>query len=150
MLLLDQPIVESLKIPLDVIVLRVFLHRVAQMPLSQWNDPLLRLMTFWTRALLGAIVGLLMALLRTSKIQLDYERPPGGDAKRIILRAIKRSEKVLPLNAALRITRLSASRYHSWCRAEAGCHLDDQPSCPDAGKYASSEVDLSDVFLAVV
>jgi transposase InsO family protein len=81
-------------------------------------------------ALLGAIVGLLIALLRTSKIQLDYERLPDGDAKRILLRAIKRSEKVLPLNAALRITRLSASRYHGWCRAEAGCDLDDQPSCP--------------------
>ena len=27
-------------------------------------------------------------------------------------------------------SRLSASRYHDWCRAEAGCDLDDQPSCP--------------------
>jgi putative transposase len=36
----------------------------------------------------------------------------------------------LPLSAALRITRLSASRYHSWCPAEAGCDLDDHPSCP--------------------
>ena len=26
--------------------------------------------------------------------------------------------------------RLSSSRYHSWCRSEAGCDLDDQPSCP--------------------
>ena len=80
--------------------------------------------------LLGAVVGLLMALLRASKVQLDYERLPEGEAKRILLRAIKRTGKVLPLNAALRITRLSASRYHGWCRAEAGCDLDDQPSCP--------------------
>jgi transposase InsO family protein len=81
-------------------------------------------------ALLGAVVGLLIAMLRVSKLQLDYERLPEGDAKRTLLRAIERAEKVLPLNAALRITRLSASRYHSWCRAEAGCELDDQPSCP--------------------
>ncbi len=35
---LDQPIVEPLMIPLDVIMLRVFLNRVAEMPLSQWDD----------------------------------------------------------------------------------------------------------------
>jgi hypothetical protein len=38
----------------------------------------------------------------------------------------------LPLDAALRITRLSASRYYRWCRAEAGCELDDRSSCPRA------------------
>jgi putative transposase len=81
-------------------------------------------------ALLGAVVGLLIALLRVSKVQLDYERLPEGDAKKILLRAIERARKVLPLSAALRITCLSASRYHGWCRAEAGCDLEDQPSCP--------------------
>jgi putative transposase len=69
-------------------------------------------------------------MLRVSKVRRDYERLPNSDAKRILLRAIERAGKVLPLNAALRITRLSASRYHSWCRAEAGCDLDDHPSCP--------------------
>ena len=39
-------------------------------------------------ALLGAVVGLLIAMLRISKVQLDYERLPDGDAKRILLRAI--------------------------------------------------------------
>ncbi len=81
-------------------------------------------------ALLGAVVGLLIAVLRASKVQLDYERLPDGDAKKILLRSIERARKVLPLNAALRITRLSASRYHGWCRAEAGCDLEDQTSCP--------------------
>ena len=32
-------------------------------------------------ALLGAVVGLLIAMLRISKVQLDYERLPDGDAK---------------------------------------------------------------------
>ncbi len=81
-------------------------------------------------ALLGAVVGLLISMLRVSKIQLDYERLPEGDAKRILLRAIERARKVVPLGATLRITRLSASRYHGWCRDEAGCDLEDQPSCP--------------------
>jgi hypothetical protein len=36
---LDQPIIESLMIPLEVIVLGVFLHSVAQMLLSQRDDP---------------------------------------------------------------------------------------------------------------
>jgi transposase InsO family protein len=81
-------------------------------------------------ALLGAVVGLLIATLRASKIQLDYERLPDGEAKKILLRAIGRARNVLPLNAALRVTRVSASRYHGWCHADAGCELDDQPSCP--------------------
>jgi len=81
-------------------------------------------------ARLGAMVTLLIAVLRASKVKFDYERFPECDAKRILLRAIKRARKVLPLSATLRITRLSASRYHGWSRAEAGCDLDDQPSCP--------------------
>ena len=80
--------------------------------------------------LLGAVVGLLIATLRASKVQLDYERLPDGDAKKILLRSIERARKVLPLSAALRITRLSASRYHGWCRDADGCDLDDQPGCP--------------------
>jgi hypothetical protein len=35
---LDQPILESPMIPLDMIMLCVLLHSVAQMPLSQRND----------------------------------------------------------------------------------------------------------------
>jgi putative transposase len=81
-------------------------------------------------ALLGAIVGILIAMLRVSKVRLEYERLPEGESKRILLRAIERAGKVLPLHSALRIARLSSSRYHSWCRTEAGCELDDQSSCP--------------------
>jgi transposase InsO family protein len=80
--------------------------------------------------LLGAIVGLLTAMLRVSKVRFDFERLPDGEDKMILLRAIERSVKAMPLLAALRITRLSPSRYHSWYRAEVGCDLDDQSSCP--------------------
>ena len=37
-------------------------------------------------AVLGAVVGLLIAMLRVSKVQLNYERLPEGNAKRILLR----------------------------------------------------------------
>jgi hypothetical protein len=76
------------------------------------------------------VVGLLIAILRVSKIRPNHERFPEGDVKRVLLRAIERAGKALPLNAALRIVHLSPSRYHSWCRAEAGCELDDRSSCP--------------------
>jgi transposase InsO family protein len=69
-------------------------------------------------------------MLRVSKVRFDFERLPDGEDKRILLRAIERSVKAMSLLAALRITRLSPSRYHSWCRTEVGCDLDDQPSCP--------------------
>jgi hypothetical protein len=81
-------------------------------------------------ALLGAVVGLLIVMLRVSNVWLDCERLPEGDPKRILLRAIKRAGKVLPLNTALRIAHLSASRHHAWRRTEAGCDLGDQSSCP--------------------
>ena len=60
-------------------------------------------------ALLGSVVGFPIAMLRVSNLWLDYERRPDGDAEKILLRSIERARKVLPLSAALRITRLSAS-----------------------------------------
>jgi hypothetical protein len=50
-------------------------------------------------ALLGAIVGLLIAMLRVSKVRLDYERLLEGESKRVLLRAIERAGKALPLSA---------------------------------------------------
>jgi putative transposase len=48
----------------------------------------------------------------------------------MLLRSVERASKVLPLSSALRVARLSSSRYHSWRQLEAGCELDDQSSCP--------------------
>ena len=45
---------------------------------------------------LGAIVGLLVAILRVSKQRLDHERLPEGNGKRALLRAIERASKVVP------------------------------------------------------
>ena len=81
-------------------------------------------------AFLGAMVGVLAAVTRVSKSRLDFERIPDANSKRVILRAIDRSKKTMPLTASLRLAGISASRYHSWCRTEEGCDLEDQPSCP--------------------
>ena len=81
-------------------------------------------------ALLAGVVGLLAAMLRASRSRIDYARHADGESKAALLRAIERASTVLPLRSALRIARLSPSRYHSWRQLEAGCELEDQPSCP--------------------
>ena len=131
----DQDLFPELEIPRSTI--RSWIHRGApdvvtcDLLVHDRADLLAEIRQYQQRAaLLGAIVGLLIAMLRVSKVQLDYERLPEGESKKVLLRAIERAGKVLPLHAALRIARLSSSRYHSWCRAEAGCELDDQSSCP--------------------
>ncbi len=94
-------------------------------------------------ALLGAIVGVFVALVRVSKTHLKFDRIPEGGSKRILLRAIERSRKVMPLTAVLRIVGISPTRYHSWCRAAEGCDLEDQPSCPKVvpARLTSEEVE---------
>lgn len=94
-------------------------------------------------ALLGAIVGVLVALLRVAKTRFDFERIPESDSKRALLRAITRSKKAVPLNAVLRVAGISPSRYHSWCRVADGCDLEDQPSCPKTvpSRLTSEEVE---------
>jgi len=58
-------------------------------------------------AVLGSIVGLLVAIVRVSARPLDHERLPEGNGKRSLLRAIERASRVVPLTAALRIAHLS-------------------------------------------
>ncbi len=54
-------------------------------------------------AVLGAIVGLPVAMSRVSERRLDHERLPEGSGKRALLRGIERASRVIPLSAALRI-----------------------------------------------
>ena len=82
--------------------------------------------------LLGAIVRLLIALLRALDVRLDRTRLPEGAAKSRLLRAIDRAQDALSLRGALRVLHLSPSRYHQWRRAEQVCELDDQVSCPQS------------------
>ena len=54
-----------------------------------------------------AIMVLLLVLVRTFRLRLDFERLPDGNGKQKLLRAIERACKALPLRIVLRILRLS-------------------------------------------
>jgi transposase InsO family protein len=79
---------------------------------------------------LGAIIGLLVALLRALDVQLEGTRGPQGAAKARLMRAIDRVQGTLSLRVALRILHLSPSRYYQWRRDKRFCELDDAASCP--------------------
>ena len=77
-----------------------------------------------------AIMGLLVALVRSFGLKLSDQRLPEGAQKERVLKAIERPRKFLPLRVALRVIGLSVARYNSWRRAQVRCELDDRPSCP--------------------
>ena len=76
--------------------------------------------------ILGAIIRLHLAILRTLNVRLDWTRLPEGTAKTQLLRAIDRGQGVFSLRGALRVLCLSRSRYHQWRQAEQICELDDR------------------------
>jgi len=76
-----------------------------------------------------ALFRLAVVAMKASGFSLDSSRLPDGSNKAMLLRAIERSHAVLPLRVALRLLRLSPSRYHSW-KNEDECGLDDVSSCP--------------------
>ncbi len=81
-------------------------------------------------SMLTAVLRLVLALLRISAFKLELQRVTEGAAKKVILSAVERARRSMPLSAALRVLRLSAARYHAWVRADEACGLDDRPSCP--------------------
>ena len=72
---------------------------------------------------------LVVVLLKISGFTLARCRVAAGSKKALLLRAIEHSRESFSLRAALRILKLSATRYHSWKREER-CALDDVASCP--------------------
>jgi transposase InsO family protein len=80
--------------------------------------------------ILSTLLRLTMVLVRISGCRLDRHRLPDASAKPTLLHAVERARRSMPLSAVLRVLHLSPSRYHAWVRAEQGCDLEDQPSCP--------------------
>ena len=76
-----------------------------------------------------ALFRLVVVLVKVSGYSLDNSRLPDGPKKTKLLRAIELSLSVIPLLVALRLLRLSPSRYHTW-KNEDECGLDDISSCP--------------------
>ena len=150
----DPDLFPELQIPSSTI--RCWLHRgaVDVETAEVLEDDRLKLLTEYRElqrrvAFLGAMVGVLVALIRVSKSRLDFERIPDANSKRVILRAIDRSKKAMPMTASLRLAGISASRYHSWCRAQEGCDLVDQPSCPRVmpSRLTSDEVAIIETMV---
>lgn len=79
---------------------------------------------------LGAIIRLLLALVRTVGWHLDQIRLPEGPARVKLLRAIERVQPVLSLKCTLRLLHLSPSRYHRWPLVERICGIDNGAICP--------------------
>jgi transposase InsO family protein len=131
----DRDLFPELNIPRSTI--RSWIHRgvpdvvTCDLAVGDRSDLVVEIRELRHRAaLLGAVIGLLIAMLRVSKVNFEYERLPDGDSKATLLRSIERASRILPLHSALRIARLSSSRYHRWCREVEGCDLNDRPSCP--------------------
>jgi hypothetical protein len=98
----DPDLFPELKIPRSTI--RSWLHR--GIPDVITCGSLIEIQELRHRAaVLGAIVGLLVAMLRVSERRGDRERLPEGNGKRALRRAIERASRVVPLSVALRITR---------------------------------------------
>ena len=76
-----------------------------------------------------ALFRLVVVSMKVSGFSLDNARLPDGLRKTRLLRTIESSLSVLPLQVALRLLRLSPSRYHSWKNGDE-CGLDDMSSCP--------------------
>ena len=90
---------------------------------------------------LAALLRVVIVVLKLSGISLSNIRIPEGTAKILLLRAIERSCRILPLRVVLCVVRLSHSRYHLW-RQEEECDLDDMPSCP---RRSSQQLTLTEV-----
>ncbi len=89
----DRDLFPELEIPRSTI--RSWIHRGApdvvtsDLAVRDRADLLAEIRQYRHRAaLLGAIVGLLIAMLRASNVRLDYERFPEGESKKVLLRAI--------------------------------------------------------------
>jgi hypothetical protein len=63
--------------------------------------------------MLSTILRLVLSLPRVSGFELERARVPDATDKRRLLSAIERARKAMPLSAALRVLRLSSSRYYA-------------------------------------
>jgi transposase InsO family protein len=90
-----------------------------------------------------AVLRLVLAVLRAFDVRLDGNRLPAAASKARILNAVRIASSTMPVVAALRVLRLSPSRYYAWKRAEQ-CGLDDRSSCPhlSPSRLTRDEVDL--------
>jgi len=117
-------------VTLDVTVMTEDALRQEVVALRQRNDRLL------------AMLRLLIVLLRISGFTLARCRVADGSKKLLLLRAIENSRQSLSLRSALRILKLSPTRYHSWKREEI-CALEDVSSCPRTSPHQLTSEEIA-------
>ena len=89
-----------------------------------------------------AVLRLFVVLLRISGFTLARCRVADGSKKVLLLRAIENSRSNLSLRSALRILKLSTTRYHSWKREE-NCALQDVSSCPRTSPHQLTSAEVA-------
>jgi hypothetical protein len=116
----DPGLFPQLKIPRSTI--RSWLHRgipdVATCDLLSTEKTELQELRHRAAAL-GAIVGLLVAILRASGRRVDHERLPEGHGKRALLRAIKRASRVVPRRRPVASARETLISVRCSCRGRS-------------------------------
>jgi hypothetical protein len=78
----------------------------------------------------GAVIRLLLQLLRLSGFRLEAKRLAPSPARTALLRAVEHARELLPLRVALRLAGISSSRLSSWTAPDADCPASDRASCP--------------------
>jgi len=78
----------------------------------------------------GAVIRLLLQLLRMSGFTLEAKRLAPSAARTALLRAVEHARELLPLRAVLRLAGISSSRLSSWTAADPDCTASDPGSCP--------------------
>jgi transposase InsO family protein len=91
---------------------------------------------------LGAMLRVVLALLRLLRPDLSRLRVPEGSDKLRLLRAMDRARGVRGLQRMLVSIGLSASRLSAWRRAARGCELDDADSCPGFSPHALTQHEI--------
>jgi len=107
---------------------RVVSLDILDMSAAELHDEVVRLRRRLRR--LSAVVGLLVSVVRVADVQLDGAHIADPKRRAILIAAAERARKVLPASSVLRILRISASRYNAWVRAERGCEIEGQATCP--------------------
>ena len=105
-------------------------------------------------ATLGAVVRLLMILLRTTGVSLAKVRVSSAAGMSKILRGFERAAPIIGRQAALRVLGLRPARLREWKNAERVCELGDSPPCPRSvptrltldERHAIREMVESDVY----
>jgi len=90
-----------------------------------------------------AIIRLLVVMIRTVGIRIDYSRIPDTHRKTKILHVIESTKTILPLKSALKIIGISSSRYHLWDKKQQCDSLNDLSSCPQT---SPNQLTIEEIF----